>query len=238
MKIENIIIDSKVDFFNAKIIGIVGSVGCGKTSLMKHLYNFYNGLRFDIMYENKETGECHSNERKHSEFEYSNKKVMMFDGFYENPMKGDGGFMNMIRNKSHQSNVHKIFLTGQTYSSPRFIHEEEVEEEEMMANGVYRRTRRIITETDNIKGGKELLYMSDMMLKVVKQEDGLYQIVIIKSRNKQDFSPNTPFFRTLANEYSKYPVYPNRFLREHLMKYDKFDTSILPMDNFKDIFNI
>lgn len=58
MKLEKIIIDSKIDLFNSKIVGIVGSAATGKSSLMRHLYNFYDGLRFAMLYENKETLEC------------------------------------------------------------------------------------------------------------------------------------------------------------------------------------
>ena len=224
MKIENIVIDSKIDLFNSRIVAVVGTAGTGKTQFLQHLYNFYNGLRFSVLYENKETLQCFSNERKHSEFEFSNKKVAIFDGFYNRENKS---FMNMVRNKAHQNDVHKIFISAHTYRGIREIQEENET-----------RHRRFV-EADNIAGGNELLYSADIVLKIEKSEDGLYKLHVTKYRSNHQYETNlVPFFSSLAEEYSKRPLYPNRFLRQHLLKYSKFDLSIYPMDNFKDIFNI
>lgn len=231
MKIENVVIDSKIDLFNSKIVAVIGAAGSGKSQFLQHLYHFYDGLKFAMLYENKDTMQCFSNERTHSEFEYSNKKVAIFDGGFNQ----DRSFMNMVRNKVSEKNVHKIFISAHTYKSVREV--EEIEEQYIVGGNLVRRSRYV--DSVEIKGGKELAYSADTILKIEKNSDGLFKISVTKSRSSQiQKNSYIPFFATLADEYSKQPLYPNRFLRQHLLKYNKFDLSVYPMDNFKDIFNI
>lgn len=125
----------------------------------------------------------------------------------------------MIRKLADKPDCHKIFISAHTFTAPRY-------------EGLY----------DVNKVSTELLYVSDLIININKSYDSnnLYTLSVLKSRHSQKMPINssTPFFKNLADEYSKYPLYPNKFLRQHLAKYNKCDMSILPMNNFKDIFNI
>jgi ABC-type dipeptide/oligopeptide/nickel transport system ATPase component len=219
-KIKNILIetDNQFNIFDSKIVTIVGLSGSGKTSFMKNLYDFYDGLKYEMLYENTETLECFSNSRrKCSEFEYSNKNVILYDSFGINN-KSKKFLLNMIKNKSHINETHKIFLSAPLYTSGLSFNENPL----------------------NISGGAEILYMSDLVLKIQKF-DYYYKISVLKNRNnniKSTTNTLVPFFFNLANEYSNIPMYPNKSLNQHLSKYLKMDSSIIPFDNFKDIFNI